>query len=90
MEILSEIGINLFPWDFQGIHRLPEKTGMSHKPVLAKFVSRETAEFILDNKKKFCDLQFCNVDLPVDTRIFVNRNLSIPYREIDFYCRKLI
>ena len=28
MEILSQMNINLFSWDFQGIHRLPRKKGM--------------------------------------------------------------
>ena len=73
----------------EGCHRLPLRDSNSCKPVLVKFVNRKIAELIIDRKYKLKDMDFEEIGLPADSEIFVNINLSQPFKSLDYFCRKL-
>ena len=75
--------------DIQGIHRLPRRKGNVNKPVIAKFVNRKTPEMVMHNRRKFSTVRYVDIGLPSESKIYFNLNLSPPFKELDYFCRKL-
>ena len=89
LAILGKLNIAAYAWDIQGCHRLPERKGSSTKPVIVKIVNRGLPENILEKRAGLKNCDFSDFPALMTSQIYANVNLSPPFKEIDFFCRKL-
>ena len=73
--------------DLQAWHRLPNMSG--NKATIIKFVNRKNAEAVYENKFKLKRLDFTNIGLPNDCKVFINQNLCKRLKSLSYHCRKL-
>ena len=92
LSICETFNISVFDIDIETIHRLPSR--QSPKPVIVRFISRETAREIHNKKLRLKDL--CDrVDgmdiagLTADSKIYIRPSLCSYYRCLAFNCRAL-
>ena len=68
---------------------VPVRRNCSTKLTIIKFVCRKTAEDILRKREKFKDVDYTNIGIAEDTKIFAILNLSPAFKEPDYFCRML-
>ena len=89
ISILEVMGINIIEGDIQGCHRLPKRKGNLYNPVITKFMNRKIPIDIMKLKTRLSSIDFERINLPCDSNIYVNLNLSPPFSELDYFARKL-
>ena len=82
--VFKKIGVEIDERDVQACHRLKEK-----ERTLVKFVKRKDCLQILKVKKELKSLDPMELDIPENTKIFVNESLCLYYRGIWNKCKKL-
>ncbi len=90
LEIAHKINVDIEDYEIDTVHRLPSKT--SPKPVIVRFVTRETVRAIHQNKNKLKDLDDLNLEiagLNSESRIFIRPSLSPYYNNLAYNCRVL-
>ena len=75
LDVFQEIGVNICDRNIQGCHRLTDKDR-----TIAKFTNRKDCLRILRVKRQLKGLDPATVDLPEETKIFVNASLCPYYR----------
>ncbi len=90
MEICKGINVDIEYYEVDTVHRLPSKN--SPKPVIVRFVTRESVRAVHKNKSKLKDLEDLHIDiagLNGDSRIFIRPSLSPYFNNLAFNCRVL-
>ena len=82
--MFQEICVDICDRDIQAFHRLKNKDR-----TIVKFTNRKDCLRILRVKRQLKGLDPSAVDLPEDTKIFVNESLCPYYRGIWNKCKKL-
>ena len=87
--ICNKLNVKVKLNDIVGCHRLPARRNQDCKPTIVKFLNRKKAEDVMKNRKNLKDMNFVDLGLPPNTKLYANLNLSPCFKEIDFFCRKL-
>ena len=77
----------IIPSPITSTERLPNRSG--NKATIIKFVNRKNAEAVYENKFKLKRLDFMNIGLPNDCKVFINQNLCKRLKLLSYHCRKL-
>ena len=87
-QVLEEIDIPLGPTSVEDCHRLTSKG--SPKKVIVKLNRRKDIHRILSNKNKLKNLKPESVHLPGETKVFINKSLSLYYKKLRSKCKKVV
>ena len=88
LEMLEEIDVPIDPTLVEDCHRLPSKG--SPKKVIVKLNRRKDIHRILSNKNKLKNLKPESVHLPGETKVFINKSLSLYYKKLRSKCKKVV
>ena len=91
VKILNKIDIKVTDRDLQDCHRLPgPRESKLPKKTIVKFVNKKDAKVSLTNRSKLSnEVNFEELGLPGDSKIFLDLNLNPYYKELAFHCRHL-
>lgn len=88
IEIFNKMEVNVTKSDIESCHRLPAKNNQTKKTIV-RFVNRKNCQKLLENKKKTENINFEEIKLPPNSKIYISENLNRFYQRLGFECRQL-